>query len=67
MERTDPFCKCVSKRLFNGKAPQHEADLFLHGKGLLYTHITDANQKSLALIIPKAWKYTVLVEAHDKL
>ena len=27
----------------------------------------DANQKFLALIIPKAWKYTVLVEAHDKL
>ena len=27
----------------------------------------DANQKAMALIIPKAWKYTVLVEAHDKL
>ena len=27
----------------------------------------DANQKFMALIIPKAWKYTVLVEAHDKL
>ena len=27
----------------------------------------DANQKFLALILPKAWKYTVLVEAHDKL
>ena len=27
----------------------------------------DANQIFLALILPKAWKYTVLVEAHDKL
>ena len=26
----------------------------------------DANQKFMALIIPKAWKYMVLVEAHDK-
>ena len=31
-----------------------------------YKHITDANQKFLALMIPKTWKYTVLVEAHDK-
>ena len=21
MQRTDPFCKCISKRLLNGKAP----------------------------------------------
>ena len=27
----------------------------------------DANQTFLALIIPKAWKYIILVEAHDKL
>ena len=27
----------------------------------------DANQKVLALVIPRPWKYTVLVEAHDKL
>ena len=67
MQRMDPFCKHISKRLSNGKAPQHEADLFIHVKGLLYKHIMDANQKCLALIIPKAWKYTVLVEAHDKL
>ena len=29
MQRTDPFCKCISKCLLNGKAPQHESDLFL--------------------------------------
>ena len=27
----------------------------------------DSGQKFLALVIPKSWKYTVLVEAHDKL
>ena len=67
MQRMDPFCKYVSKWLSNGKAPQHEADLFTHVKGLLYKHIMDANQKFFALIIPKAWKYTILVEAHDTL
>ena len=38
-----------------------------HVKGLLYKHVTDSGQKCLALVIPKSWKYTVLVEAHDKL
>ena len=51
----------------NGKAPKHKADFFLHVKGLLYKHVTDSNEKFLVLIIPKAWKYTVLVQAHDKL
>ena len=67
MQRMDPFCKHISKHLSNRKAPKHEADLFLHIKGLLYKHVTDSNQKFLALVIPKAWKYTVLMEAHDKL
>ena len=62
MQRTDPFCKCISKCLSNGKAPKHEADLFLHINRLLYKHVTDSNQKFLALVIPKAWKYTVLME-----
>ena len=67
MDRMDPFCKCISKCLSNGKAPKHEADLFLHVKGLLYKHVSDSNQKFLALVILKAWKYTVLMEAHNKL
>ena len=67
MQKTDPFCKCISRRLLNGKAPQHEFDTFAHVKGLLYKHITDAGKKFLTLVIPKSWKYTVLVEAHDKL
>ena len=63
----DPFSKHISKQLSNGKAPKHGADLFIHVKGLLCQHITDSHQTFLALVIPKAWKYTVLVEAHDKL
>ena len=67
MQRTDPFCKCISKRLLNGKAPHHDFDTFTHVKGLLYKHVTDAGKKFLALVIPKSWKFTVLVKAHDKL
>ena len=67
MQRTDPFCKCISRRLLNGKAPHHKFDTFTHVKGLLYKHIADAGKKFLVLVIPKSWKYTVLVEAHDKL
>ena len=67
MQMTDAFCKHISKWLSNEKAPRHEADLFIHIKGLLYKHVTDSHQTFLALVIPKAWQYTVLVEAHDKL
>ena len=67
MQKTDPFCKRISKRLSNGKAPKHETDIFTQVRGLLYKHITDSGQKLLALVIPKSWRYTVLVEVHDKL
>ena len=67
MHRTDPFCKCISKCLLHGKAPHHEFDTFTHVKGLLYKHITDSGKQFLTLVFPKSWKYTVLVEAHDKL
>ena len=66
MQKTDPFCKRISKCLSSGKAPQHEMDLFTHVCDLCYKHITDSGQKFLAFIIPKSWKYTVLVEAHNK-
>ena len=36
-------------------------------RGLLCKHVTDLGQKFLPLVTPKSWKYTVLVEAHDKL
>ena len=67
IQRTDPFCKCISRWLLNSKAPQHEFDTFIHVKGLLYKHVTDSGKWFLTLVIPKSWKYTVLVEAHDKL
>ena len=67
MQSMDPFCKCISKELSNGMAPKHEANLFTHVEGFLCKHIMDANQQFLSLIIPKALKYTELVEAHDKL
>ena len=67
MQRTDPFCRHISKHLLNGKAPQHETDVFTYVKGLLYKHVMDSGKQILALIIPKSWKYMVLVEAHDKL
>ena len=67
MQRTDPFCKPISKRLLNGKALHHKFDTFTHVKGLLYKHVLDAGKKFLVLIIPKSCKFTILVEAHDKL
>ena len=67
MQRTDPFCRCISKCLLNGKALQHITDVFTHIEGLLYKHITDSGKQFLALIIPKSWKYTVLVEVYNKL
>ena len=67
MQHTDPFCKCISKRLLNGKAPHHKSDTFTHIKGLLYKHVSDAGKQFLTLVIPKSWKFTILVEAHDKL
>ena len=67
MQRTDPFCKHISKRLLNGKAPHHKFDTFTHVKRLLYKHVSDAGKKFLTLVIRKSWKFTILVEAHDKL
>ena len=55
MQCTDPFCKRISKRLLNGKAPHHESDTFTHIKGLLYKHVSDDGKQLLALVIPKSW------------
>ena len=67
MQKTDHFYKCILKWLLNGKAPSHEVDTFTHIKGLLYKHVMGSNKKFLALVFPKSWCFTVLVEAHDKL
>ena len=61
MQRTDPFCKHIFKCLLNGRAPQHVIDTFTHVKGLLYKHVMYPGKQFLTLIIPKSWKYTVLV------
>ena len=66
MQKTDPSSKCISKQLSNGKAPQHEADLFTYVRIIIQTH-HGCRSEILALIIPKAWKYAILVKAHDKL
>ena len=66
IQKTYLIWKWISKCLSTRKALQHETDLFNHVRGLLYKHATDSGQKFLALVIPKSWKYTVLVEAHDK-
>ena len=47
MQRADLFCKCISKRLLNGKAPHHEFDTLTHVKGLLYKHVIDTGKNSL--------------------
>ena len=67
MQKTDPFCTCISKRVLNGKASHHEFDTFTHIKGLLYKHVMDTGKRFLASVIPKSWKYTVLVETRNKL
>ena len=67
MQKTDPFCKCISMRLLNQKAPKHETNDFTYSKGLLYKHVTESGKQFLVLVIPTSWKYMVLVEAHDKL
>ena len=46
MQKTDPFCKCISKWLLNGKAPSHEVDTFMLIRGLLYKHVMDSMKNS---------------------
>ena len=49
------------------KESSNETESFTYIKGLLYKHVMDSNQKFLALVIPRSWYFTVLVEAHDEL
>ena len=53
MQKSDLFCKCISKCLLNGKALQHEKDIFTHVKGLLYKHVTDSGTEVLYSCDPK--------------
>ena len=67
MQSTDPFCWHIMKRLLNKTAPEHELKTFFIHNGLLYQYASDHSKDFCALVIPKAWKYTILVETHDKM
>ena len=55
------------KRLLNKTAPEHELKTFFIHNGLLYQYASDHSKDFCALVIPKSWKYTILVETHDKM
>ena len=67
MQSTDPFCRCIMKRLLNKTAPEHELKTSFIHNGLLYRYASDHSKDFCTLVIPKAWKYTILVETHDKM
>ena len=67
MQLTNPFCKCIVKRLLNKTAPKHELKTFFIHNGLLYKYASDHSKDFCALVIPKAWRYTILVKTHDKM
>ena len=67
MQSTDPFCKCIVKRLLNKTAPEHELKTFFIHNGLLYRYASDHSKDFCTLVIPNAWRYTILVETHDKM
>ena len=67
MQLTDPFCKCIMKRLLNKTAPEHELKTFFIHNGLSYRYASDHSKDFCALVIPKAWRYTILVETHYKM
>ena len=67
MQSTDPFCKHIMKRLLNKTAPKHELNTFFIHNGLLYRYASDHSKDFCALVIPKAWRYTILIEIHDKM
>ena len=67
MQSTDPFCKRIMKRLLNKTAPKHELDTFFIHNGLLYRYASDHSKDFCTLVIPKAWRYTILVETRNKM
>ena len=66
MQSIDPFCRRIMKRLLNKTAPEHERKTFFIHNGLLYQYASDHSKDFCALVIPKAWKYTILVGTHTK-
>ena len=64
---TNPFCKHIVRRLLNKTAPEHEKKTFFIHNGLLYRYASDHSKDFCGLVIPKAWRYMILVETHDKM
>ena len=62
-----PFLQTHLQKTTEWQSPTSRVNTFTHIKGLLYKHVMDAGKQFLALVIPKSWKFTILVEAHDKL
>ena len=67
MQSTDPFCKCIMKRLLNKTALEYELKTFFIHNGFLYRYTSDHSKDFCTLVIRKAWRYTILVETHDKM
>ena len=67
MQSMDPCYKRIMKRLLNKTAPIHELDTFFIHNGLLYRYASDHSKDFCVLVIPKAWRYTILIETHDKM
>ena len=67
LQKSDPFCKRITGRLLSGRAPKHEVDTFLLHDGLLYRQVSENNSNFKALVVPKSYRFTILVEAHDKM
>ena len=67
MQLTDPFCRRIMKRLLNKTAPEHELKTFFIHNGLLYSYASDHSKDFCTLVIPKVWRYMILVETHDKM
>ena len=45
----------------------HELKTFFIHNGLLYRYASDHSKDFCTLVIPKAWRYTILVGTHDKM
>ena len=70
-ETTNNSCednpKDTSIKEMQSSAPKHELKTFFIHNGLLYRYASDHSKDFCTLVIPKAWRYTILVETHDKM
>ena len=50
MQKMDPFCKCISRQLSNGKSQQDEEDLFYSCKGMSIRNLWHSSYQKLGSI-----------------